>query len=239
MAWSTSQIAELTGTTVRAVRHYHQVGLLAEPERSSNGYKRYGVAHLVRVLRIKRLTDLGFSLAQIADLGDADEHPQEALRKLDTELAETIERLQSVREELATILRESAPTDLPMELGSIAAEAGLTPTDRSLVVVASRVLDQEAIDAYTEMLRDLPDDPHGQAFEDLPEDASEEARQELAERIAPFLRDMLLDYPNLTKTKGPQHTANTIGLAMRELYNSAQLDVVKRVLGQIGRERGN
>jgi AraC-like DNA-binding protein len=57
MAWSTREIAELAGTSLRAVRHYHEVGLLAEPERRANGYKQYGVAHLIRVLRIKRLTD--------------------------------------------------------------------------------------------------------------------------------------------------------------------------------------
>ncbi|MFD2466244.1 MerR family transcriptional regulator [Amycolatopsis silviterrae] len=44
------------------MRHYHEVGLLAEPERLANGYKQYGVVHLVRLLRIKRLVGLGFSL---------------------------------------------------------------------------------------------------------------------------------------------------------------------------------
>jgi DNA-binding transcriptional MerR regulator len=75
MAWSTREIAELAGTSLRAVRHYHEVGLLPEPERHSNGYKQYGVAHLVRLLRIKRLVDLGFSLSRIAELGDDDHHP--------------------------------------------------------------------------------------------------------------------------------------------------------------------
>ncbi|WP_433560110.1 MerR family DNA-binding transcriptional regulator [Pseudonocardia xinjiangensis] len=28
MAWSTRELADLAGTTVRAVRHYHDVGLL-------------------------------------------------------------------------------------------------------------------------------------------------------------------------------------------------------------------
>ena len=46
-----------------------------------DGYEQYGVAHLVRLLR--RLAELGFSLPQIADLGDGDEHPAEALRTLD------------------------------------------------------------------------------------------------------------------------------------------------------------
>ena len=98
------------------MRHYHEVGLLAEPERRSNGYKQYGVAHLVRLLRIKRLTDLGFSLTQIARLGDAEEHPAEALRALDAELAATIERLQRARVELGTILSQAVPPDLPAEL---------------------------------------------------------------------------------------------------------------------------
>ena len=80
MTWSTRQLADLAGTTVKAVRHYHTVGLLEEPDRAANGYKQYGVRHLVRVLRIKRLADLGLPLAQIADLGDADERPEDALR---------------------------------------------------------------------------------------------------------------------------------------------------------------
>ncbi|NEE29361.1 MerR family transcriptional regulator, partial [Streptomyces sp. SID7982] len=78
--WSTSQLADLAGTTERAVRHYHQVGLVPEPERRANGYKRYGVRHLVRVLRIRRLSRLGLSLTRVAELGDADGHPRDVLR---------------------------------------------------------------------------------------------------------------------------------------------------------------
>ena len=33
-------------------------------------------------VRIKRLTDLGFSLSQITAMGGADEHPEQALRTL-------------------------------------------------------------------------------------------------------------------------------------------------------------
>lgn len=115
--WSTRELAELAGTTVRAVRHYHEVGLLCEPRRRANGYKQYDVAHLVRALRIKRLAALGFSLPQIAELADADQHPREALRGLDTQLAHTLERLQRVRVKVHEILRQSAPTDLLPALG--------------------------------------------------------------------------------------------------------------------------
>ncbi|MBX0301124.1 MerR family DNA-binding transcriptional regulator [Cryobacterium sp. 1639] len=69
MAWSTRELAELAGTTLKAVRHYHQIGLLDEPGRTSNGYKQYQVAHLVRLLQITRLANLGVPLAQIAQMG--------------------------------------------------------------------------------------------------------------------------------------------------------------------------
>jgi hypothetical protein len=36
------QLAAYAGVTVRAVRHYHQIGLLPEPERDASGYRRYG-----------------------------------------------------------------------------------------------------------------------------------------------------------------------------------------------------
>ena len=36
-----NEVAKLAGVTVRTLRHYHQLGLLAEPERSENGYRDY------------------------------------------------------------------------------------------------------------------------------------------------------------------------------------------------------
>ncbi len=131
MAWSTREIAELAGTSLRAVRHYHDVGLLEEPERRGNGYKQYGVAHLLRVLRIKRLSDLGFSLPQIAAMGDAADHPAEALRTLDAELAASIEGLQRARVELGLILRQAAPTDMPPEFAPVVSDATLSDADRT------------------------------------------------------------------------------------------------------------
>ena len=233
MAWSTREIAELAGTTVRAVRHYHEVGLLDEPERRANGYKQYGVAHLVRVLRIKRLTDLGFSLSQIAAMGDGDEHPEESLRALDAELAGTIERLQRVRAELGLILRQSAPTDLPPEFAPAAAAAGLTAADRSLVVVLTRVLGPQGLQAYADFLQDLPRDPVADEFDDLPADADEDTRHALAERMVPYVRDLFADRPELRDVAadapaGARFAGRTAAKAMKELYNPAQFDVIRR-----------
>lgn len=132
MSWSTREVAELAGITLRAVRHYHHIGLLAEPERRPNGYKQYGVTHLIRLLRIRRLVDRGVPLARIAELGDDDHDPQRALRHLDSELAATAEQLHRVRTELSLLLERGAPA------GS--ADDELSEADRSVVVVMTRVL---------------------------------------------------------------------------------------------------
>lgn len=230
MSWSTRQLAELAGTSLRTVRHYHEVGLLPEPERGSNNYKHYGVAHLVRLLQIKRLTDLGFSLTQIAEMGDADEHPEAALRALDKELAATIERLQRARVELGLLLRHAPPTDLPPELGLAATEARLNDTDRKLVTVMSRVLSADQLDSYAAMLRSGEPADTDREFDDLPADADEGTRRDLAERMVPRIREMLAEYPDLRDLDlSPQRAAQTIGVALRDLYNTAQLDVMRRV----------
>ncbi|MEU5157717.1 MerR family transcriptional regulator [Glycomyces sp. NPDC021274] len=233
MAWSTREIAELAGTSLRAVRHYHEVGLLDEPERLPNGYKQYGVAHLVRLLRIKRLADLGFSLPQIAAMGEDDDHPEEALRELDAELAATIARLQRIRVELGALLRESAPTDLPPEIAPAAARAGLSGADRSFVVVMSRVLGPRALQAYADMLQEPPPEPPDRAFNELPADADEQTRIAVAERLAPYAREIHERHPDLNDfTDAPQgegFVKRSIGKTLNDLYNPAQLDVLRRV----------
>jgi DNA-binding transcriptional MerR regulator len=233
VAWSTRELADLAGTSVRAVRHYHVVGLLEEPQRRANGYKQYGVAHLIRVLRIKRLTDLGFSLSQIAAMGDADDHPEDALRTLDAELAATIERLQRARVELALIMRQSLPTDLPPEFAP-AARAEMSDADRSLITVMTRVLGSDTRQAYAEMLQNHSGDPVSKEFDTLAADADEQTRQDIAERWAPYVRELLDEHPDLrvpgTDAPGGEAFAKkTIGKALRDLYNPAQLDVLRRL----------
>ncbi|MEV7551161.1 MerR family transcriptional regulator [Amycolatopsis sp. NPDC089917] len=240
MAWSTRQLADLAGTSLRTVRHYHEVGLLAEPERRANGYKQYGVPHLVRLLKIKRLTELGFSLAQVAEMGDTDEHPEEALRRLDAEMAATIDRLQRVRVELGLILRRSAPTELPPELAEAAADANLTDADRTFILVMSRVLSPKGLQAYKEVLENHLPDPALAEFDDLPADADEATCEDLARRLTPHVREVREANPGVGDLKaataeGERFATHTIAAALNDLYNPAQVDVVRR-LAHIGQD---
>lgn len=117
-----AELASLAGVTVRTLRHYHQVGVLEEPERRSNGYREYGVHDLVRLLRIKRLAAVGISLDRMAGLlDDTDADPGTLLDELDVELASQIDRLVGQREVIARLRSHAAAPDLPPELAPYAA----------------------------------------------------------------------------------------------------------------------
>ena len=111
MAWSTRELADLAGTTLNAVRHYHRVGLLAEPARAINGYKHYEVRHLVRLKQIRRLRELGVPLNRIEQASAPTSTSSAALCEVDTELALSIERLQRARAEITAILQAANTTD--------------------------------------------------------------------------------------------------------------------------------
>ena len=66
-----SEVAGYAGVTVRAVRHYHQRGLLPEPPRDSSGYRRYDAGAVVRLVRIRTLAEAGVPLARVAELLEA------------------------------------------------------------------------------------------------------------------------------------------------------------------------
>ena len=63
--WRIGELAGATGVSVRALRHYDEVGLLEPTERSSAGYRLYADAEVQRLYRILALRGLGMSLKQI------------------------------------------------------------------------------------------------------------------------------------------------------------------------------
>ena len=112
----TSELAELADVTVRTLRHYHQIGLLPEPPRSAGGYRRYDVGHLVRLLRITRMTALGLPLSVLSAVLDDPAAAEDLLDELDRQAAADIERLTARRAGIAALRRSGAPPDLPPEL---------------------------------------------------------------------------------------------------------------------------
>jgi DNA-binding transcriptional MerR regulator len=228
MAWSTRELAELAGTTLKTVRYYHRIGLLEEPERAANGYKRYRVEHLIRLLRIRRLVDLGVPPSDIAAMEESDENAEQTLRALDAELKASIERQQRMREELALILRRRSLVDLPpgFDDGNV---ADLSDVERSLLMVYSRVLDATAMSTLRE-LHSTPRPAVQAEFDALPPDADEATRQRLAEDYAPVARRQFEDHPSLKDVATSEALSRPVVLhGLVELYNPAQIDVLQRL----------
>ncbi|MFC7621443.1 MerR family transcriptional regulator [Microlunatus sp. GCM10028923] len=231
MAWSTQQLADLAGTTVKAIRYYHQLGLLELPERRSNGYKQYAVGHLVRLLQIRRLSELGVPLADVATMGRADEDPDAAIQVLDAELEATVNRLNRVRAELAVIMKHRAPAYVPPEFAPISRD--LSDRQRSLLMVYSTLFSDESKEQFRALVSQ-PDDGTEADFDALPEDADDETIERLAERLLPMViksradnpwaRDPLADSPH-----GAKQAGETMAQAIVDLYHPAQLRVLKRL----------
>lgn len=125
-------VAALTGTTIRALRHYMQLGLLKEPPRDTNGYRRFDVTDVVQILRIRQLAESGVSLEQIETiLKEKASLSDENLDELDQELARKEAQIVAQRSALKR-LRESRAhthaTSLPSKTAQLDADIHLLVT---------------------------------------------------------------------------------------------------------------
>jgi DNA-binding transcriptional MerR regulator len=90
--------------TTRAVRHYHQIGLLPEPARDASGYRTYDAAAVVRLIRIRTLAEAGVPLARVRGLLGADpETFAAATAEIDRQLRAQIRALQEHRRRIAQL----------------------------------------------------------------------------------------------------------------------------------------
>ncbi|MFT3662452.1 MAG: MerR family transcriptional regulator [Gordonia sp. (in: high G+C Gram-positive bacteria)] len=110
------QVAALVGVSPRTLRHYHRIGVLPEPDRDPNGYRRYSIADVVRSARARRLCELGLSLDEVGEaLRDSDNADlDEILAELDADLAAQAERIAGRRARLAEFRRRLASDDDPL-----------------------------------------------------------------------------------------------------------------------------
>ncbi len=62
------ELADKTGLSLRTIRHYDDVGLLPATARTEGGFRLYSEADVERLLLIKRMKPLGFSLEEMAEI---------------------------------------------------------------------------------------------------------------------------------------------------------------------------
>ncbi|GHI07122.1 MerR family transcriptional regulator [Streptomyces cellostaticus] len=113
------ELAQATGATPRALRHYEQAGLITSA-RTANGYRDYAPGTAVRVRNIRHLLEAGLTLDDVRAFlpcldGDvaATPVPAKGLRIARDRLAVLDARIAAqtaVRERLVAALREAGET---------------------------------------------------------------------------------------------------------------------------------
>jgi DNA-binding transcriptional MerR regulator len=127
---SVGELARLAGVTPRAIRHYHEIGVVPEPARDSSGYRRYGPRDVIAAVRVVRLRALGMPLQRIAaHVAEPDGAlPLAAsLRTLADELDGEIARLTQTRDRLRALAGSDTLDDPAETLAAALRGLGLHP----------------------------------------------------------------------------------------------------------------
>ncbi|MFF6996218.1 MerR family transcriptional regulator [Streptomyces sp. NPDC008313] len=65
------EVAARTGLSLRTIRHYEETDLVIPSARSRGGFRLYTATDVARLMLIRRMKPLGFTLDQMRDLLDA------------------------------------------------------------------------------------------------------------------------------------------------------------------------
>mgnify|MGYP005998131901 CR=1 FL=1 len=76
MKYTVKQLAEYSGVSTRTLRFYDKLDLLSPAFYGDNGYRFYSEAELLTLQQILFFRELGFKLADIKNIINADEFDQ-------------------------------------------------------------------------------------------------------------------------------------------------------------------
>ena len=114
------EAARLSGVSTKMVRHYESLGLLPHVQRSDSGYRQYSDAEVHTLRFIKRSRELGFSMAEIAELVSLWQNRRRAsasvrriAQKHANELAQRIAAMQAMQHTLAKLVHCCQGNDRP------------------------------------------------------------------------------------------------------------------------------
>ena len=102
-AMTIGRLAKAAGVHVETIRFYQRRGLLVQPRRPLAGVRRYGEEAVARVRFIKRAQDIGFALAEVAELLRLERGCRDAHDLAAKKLADVERRLSDLRRVRATL----------------------------------------------------------------------------------------------------------------------------------------
>ncbi|MDR2567594.1 MAG: MerR family transcriptional regulator [Bifidobacteriaceae bacterium] len=242
------ELARMVGLTPRTVRYYESIGLLPEPDRTWGNYRLYCEEDVIRLTRVKRLTAMGLSLEQVADVigRPVDESSEEVLTELNRRLQSEIRVARERQKAIDRIRGTGATIDAEPEFAARLVkqeQAELTEFERDysrVLVDAVTALGSDSDRARLEWLF-----AHGDALSTLPEfqalnsldkdlaalpdDATEEEIEKLADAYitAHEAADQAFP-PGIARTWSPR-LADVLDALLDNRLSDAQVEVQRRV----------
>eukprot|EP01032_Pedospumella_encystans_P031853 gene31853-35954_t len=105
------EVAQRTELSLRTLRHYDEIGLVRPSGRTDGGFRLYAESDVDKILVIRRMKPLGFSLEQMAEVMEhvatlaepaaATSAAQDARERMAAILAEALERRATLERQLA------------------------------------------------------------------------------------------------------------------------------------------
>ncbi|NGO46962.1 MerR family transcriptional regulator [Streptomyces ureilyticus] len=93
------EVAARTELSLRTIRHYEETGLVIPSARSQGGFRLYTEADVARLMVIRRMKPLGFTLDQMRDLLDATDRLDSDVEITTDEREALIERVRGYEQE--------------------------------------------------------------------------------------------------------------------------------------------
>ncbi|HEY8490404.1 MAG TPA: MerR family transcriptional regulator [Dehalococcoidia bacterium] len=173
------EVAALTGVSVRALHHYHRIGLLRPSAQTEGGHRLYGEADLLRLQQILTLRYLGFPLRRIGELLDRPDFDLAAsLRVQQHVLHERMAELERVAAAVGDLLERRLRTGRwewgPAVRASSAAQRGL----------------QEGGEHMYDRIKDLYTPENLRRFQRLAQEVSPEEIQRIQEEWAALIQEV-------------------------------------------------
>ncbi len=100
------EVAARTELSLRTIRHYEETGLVIPSARSQGGFRLYTESDVQRLMVIRRMKPLGFTLEQMRDLLDATDRLDHADTADGTERDALLERVRTYEQDARRKIEE-------------------------------------------------------------------------------------------------------------------------------------
>lgn len=234
------ELAELTGSTIRAIRYYHQIGLLPIPQRRY-GSRDYDMVHVARLVRVRWLAQAGVPLVKIAAMLDDHSAPeamqgepgpasvladlQATVAALDEQLLDLQRQRDRIRRLITAVERDGLLSPMPAAMVRFYETMRARATDENVRRVIRRERDFMELAFYrgdmppesAVLYEGLTDAGLAQSFELFGEIAARAGREALTDAEIDQIAGAVVD-----------RITRHLGAAADKVFSSIDLDVARR-----------